>query len=173
MLYTSCAQPLLTNLVLPVPAMIRSTILLLAYLLLGSIYAHAQCDDVAQDCSYDLLPFNSDGQFYRAQLFPGEQAKMRITFYEGIVYRIVPCSEDPKSNPLVFTLYDKRGNKLFSNAGTLDQRAWDFAFGATADYLIEVSLGKPSNSGCVAIQIGYKEMDDEEDDYLEFGTKPK
>jgi hypothetical protein len=128
--------------------------LIIVSLVCFSGFASAQCDDIAQDCSYDLLPFNSDGQFYRAQLFPGEQAKMRITFYEGIVYRVVPCSEDPKGNPLVFTLYDKRGNKLFSNAGTLDQRAWDFAFGATADYLIEVSLGKPSNSGCVAVLIG-------------------
>lgn len=121
--------------------------------------AAAQCTDNAELCELDLLPpFTSDGQFYRAELFPGETATLRITFYRGSVYRMIPCSGNAKGKPVVFTLRDSQGNELYSNQSTKDQLEWDFTFGATSNYTLTFQFANPNHEGCLAIVIGYKEQ---------------
>ena len=130
--------------------------LVTACLLFAPKQTYAQCDEVADSCSAELFPFNSDGQYYRAQLFAGETAKVRITLYDGMVYRIMPCGRSKTGERLDFTLYDKKGNKLFS---TEDVKAkepyYDFSFGATTEYLIVAKF--KSGDGCAAILVGYQE----------------
>lgn len=129
----------------------------------------AQCDDIAENCAYDLLPpFTSDGQFYRAELFPGESATLRITFYENMVYRMIPCSDNVRTNPVIFTLYDPKGNQLYTNQSTKDQLEWDFTFGATSTYTLSFKFANPNAKGCLAIVIGYKDFSDDPESLLDF-----
>ncbi len=117
---------------------------------------YAQCDEVADSCSAELFPFNSDGQYYRAQLFAGETAKVRITLYDGMIYRIMPCGRSKTGERLDFTLYDKKGNKLFSTEDVKVKEAfYDFSFGATTEYLIVAKF--KSGDGCAAVLVGYQE----------------
>jgi hypothetical protein len=119
-----------------------------------------QCDLAADSCSSVLFPFNSDGQYYRAQLFPGETARLKLTFYEGIVYRLIPCGRSKTGDPLIITLYDTKGNKLFTNEAQSGEPFFDFAFGATSDYTVVARFKK--GSGCAALLVGFQ--DDEDDD---------
>lgn len=142
--------------------MLRLPILLFAVLLLASApVAAQQCDEAADSCSALLFPFSSDGQYYRAQLFPGETARLKITFYEGIVYRLVPCGVSRAGDPLIITLYDRQGNKLFTNEGRTGESAFDFAFGATSDYTVVARFKK--GAGCAAILVGFQDAEEEED----------
>lgn len=149
-------------------------LLLLALFALLPHASRAQCGDLAEQCGYDLLPpFNSDGQFYRVELYPGEVARLKLTFYAGVAYRLLPCCENPAKNPVVFTLYDRNGTELYSNQSTLDQRQWDFAFGATSQYTLTFRFAKPESKGCIAIVVGYREIsqDPDADDEL-IGFQP-
>jgi hypothetical protein len=134
---------------------------LLATLLAVATPALAQCDEKADSCSAELFPFNSDGNYFRAQLFPGESAKLRITMYEGMVYRVIPCSGSKTGERLVFDLYDKKGNLLYSNlTAKPTETHWDFSFGATSEYTMVARYKK--GGGCASIIVGYQE-DDQDD----------
>ena len=136
--------------------------LLLALGLLAAPAARAQqCDEAADSCSAQLFPFSSDGQYYRAQLFPGETARLRITFYAGIIYRLVPCGVSRTGDPLLITLYDRQGNKLFTNEGRMGEGAFDFSFGATSDYTVVARFKK--GAGCAAILVGFQDAEEEEE----------
>lgn len=133
-------------------------ILFLFAFILSAPALFAQCDEMADSCSTELFPFNSDGQYYRAQLFPGETAKVRVTLYEGMVYRVIPCGKSKTGEKLVFALYDKKGNLLFSNENSkVLENYYDFSFGATSEYLIVAKY--KSGSGCAAVLVGYQEED--------------
>lgn len=126
--------------------------------LLAPVAGRAQCDLTAEDCILALFPFKDDGQFYRAELFPGESARVRITFYSGMVYRLAPCAQG-RNNRLIMTVRDLRGNVLFTNEGKSAQDYWDFAFAATATYNISVRFENRNAKGCAALLVGYLEAD--------------
>ena len=131
----------------------------------------AQCDEVADSCSIELFPFTFNGQYYRAQLLNGEEAKMEVTFYDGIYYRIIPCGASSEGSPLIFSIYDSKNNLLFSNQHSSDQTQsyWDFSFGATSSYKIVAKYAK--GIGCAAILVGYQEEEDTNDlDLLNYGN---
>ncbi len=134
----------------------------LTLLALSPSAAHAQqCDEAADSCSSQLFPFTSNGQYYRAALFPNETARLRITFYAGIIYRLVPCGVSRTGDPLIITLFDKKGNQLFTNEGKTNDTAFDFSFGATSDYTVVARFKK--GAGCAAILVGYQDAEEEEE----------
>jgi hypothetical protein len=126
---------------------------------IGASQAYSQCDEKSDSCSAELFPFNSDGNYFRAQLFPGESAKLRITMYAGMVYRIIPCSGSKTGEKLIFDLFDKKGNLLFSSADAKGNTThFDFSFGATSEYLVVARYKK--GGGCASIIVGYQEEDE-------------
>jgi hypothetical protein len=146
---------------------LRSRGLTILLLLLCLAPVQAQCPEVNDDCAGLMFPYAADGNYYRAQLFAGESAKLKLTFQQGLVYRIVPCAAD-NSDPLVFSIFDGKNQLVYTNEpDTPDNRAaikdgyWDFSFGATSNYTIVAKFRK--GKGCVAMLMGYQDPENDEE----------
>ncbi len=119
----------------------------------------SQCDTIAKICNKHVkLPFVSDGQSYRSLLLNDQAAEFQTTFYGGATYRIAGCSGLSDGN-LVFTLFDKDRNVLFTNTAEKNAPYWDFKVNSTLDCIIEAKLNPASgnSSGCAVILIGFKQ----------------
>lgn len=129
-----------------------------ALFLFCSLGAFAQCDTIANSCNKHLNNgFISDGQEYRALLLDQEVAEFSTTFYGGSTYRIAACSGMSDGN-LVFNLYDRERNLLFSNSEYKNSPYWDFKIESTIDCIIEAKLGSSNTgSGCAVLLIGFKQ----------------
>ncbi|MBI4648370.1 MAG: hypothetical protein HY738_17745 [Bacteroidia bacterium] len=130
--------------------------------LTGIIYskmAEAQADTIMRVCEqYLRSPYISDGQQYKALLTGDEIAEFHATFYGGSTYRIVACSGMSEGN-LIFSLYDKERNSLFSNKEFENSPYWDFKFSSTIDCIIEAELdSKNLTSGFAILLIGFKQQ---------------
>ncbi len=117
--------------------------------------SQAQCGNFTEKCETNLGEFNTDGGYYRSMLFEGEQAKLYMTFYEGMTYRIILCGESDKGDDLNFLVLDSRGVGVFNSAEMEPRPYYDFSFNATGDYEIEARF--LSGDGCAAIIVGYLE----------------
>ena len=127
-------------------------------LLVGNIkQSNAQADTIMNFCSQFIkYPYISDGQEYLALITEGETAEFRATFYGGATYRIVACSGLTKNN-LIFRLYDKDRNELFSSSDHQNTQFWNFQFNSTIDCIIEAELDPNSaSSGFALLLIGFK-----------------
>jgi len=119
--------------------------------------ANAQLDSLIEYCnSYLQYPYISDGQQYRSILTQEEVAEFRMTFFGGATYRIVAASE-PTDASVVFRLYDKNRNELFSNANYNYSTYWDFKFTSTVECFIEAELPQGKPSGFVIMFLGFKQ----------------
>lgn len=121
--------------------------------------SYAQCDTIASTCLKHLgRSFVSDGQNYKALLLDEEVAEFHATFYGGSTYRIAACSGMTDGN-LIFMVFDKERNVLFSNADQKNSPYWDFKFKSTMDCIIEAKLDptKAASSGCAVLLIGFKQ----------------
>lgn len=122
------------------------------------IQAKAQADEILQLCTQHLVPpFVSDGQQYKALLNGDEIAEFHASFYGGSTYRIIGCSGLSDGN-LLFSLYDKERNLLFSNKNYENSPYWDFKFKSTIECIIEAELDtKNQSSGFAILMIGFKQ----------------
>ena len=121
---------------------------------------NAQCGQVVSQCKTFIKGFSFDGNFYRAQLFPGEYARIKMILYSGMVYRIVGCSS--AENGTDFELYDPAGVKLIK-AKNAKQKYWDVVVGATGKY--SVIARQTGGEGCVALMVSYMSIEDYEKKY--------
>jgi len=120
--------------------------------------ANAQCDTIATICGKNMTDgFISDGQAYRALLLNEEIAEFHTTFYGGSTYRIAACSGLSDGN-LIFSVYDKNRNLLFTNEDYQNSPYWDFKITSTIDCIIEAKLNPDQlASGCAVLLIGFKQ----------------
>jgi len=133
-------------------------ITLLSFLLFIQVLAFSQADKTLSLCDKHLLPpFVSDGQEYRALLNGDEIAEFNVTLYGGSAYRIIACSGKVEGN-LVFSIYDKERNLLFTNKDYRNSPYWDFKIKNTVNLIIEAELNQAEGtSGFAFIQIGFKQ----------------
>jgi len=133
------------------------TILTLIFLFL-SAKPFAQSEATLRLCENSIVyPYISDGQEYRAILNEEEIAEFRVTFYGNTTYRIAACSGKIEGN-LIFSVYDKERNELFSNRDYDNSPYWDLEFTNTMDCIIEAQLDSEiSNSGFAMLLIGFKQ----------------
>ena len=120
---------------------------------------HAQCDTIANMCNKHISnQFISDGQQYRALLLNADEiAEFNTTFYGGSTYRIAACSGMSDGN-LVFSVFDKERNLLFTNSDYSNAPYWDFKIASTIDCIIEARLNNHNQgSGCAVLLIGFKQ----------------
>lgn len=119
----------------------------------------AQDAKIVQNCQQKLpFPYISDGQIYRALINKSEIAEFHVTFYAKFTYRVVACSGIADGN-LIFTIYDKHRNELFSNRIYKNTAYWDFQFTSTVDCIIEAQIDNNAtiDSGFAYFLIGYKQ----------------
>lgn len=118
----------------------------------------AQCDTIASLCDKHIKAnFISDGQDYRSLLLDDEIAEFNMTLYGGSIYRFAACSGLSDGN-LIFTVYDKERNQLFTNKEYSNSAYWDFKITNTIDCIIEAQLDPNSlASGCAVLLVGFKQ----------------
>ena len=120
--------------------------------------SYAQCDTIASLCDKHISSeFISDGQNYRSLLLDDEIAEFNMTLYGGNTYRFAGCSGLADGN-LIFSVYDKERNLLFTNSEYATAPYWDFKITNTLDCIIEANLN-PDNlaSGCAVLLVGFKQ----------------
>ncbi len=128
----------------------------LTFLLFGKL-SFAQLDSVRKFCKqYIKYPYISDGQQYFALLTEGQTAEFHITFYGGATYRIAGCSA-PEEKSLIFRVYDKYHNEIFSNDKFNYATYWDIKFTSTVNCIIEAELPPSKQSGFAILMIGFKQ----------------
>jgi len=131
-------------------------IFIFVFLILFVTKAFSQLDSIISYCNqYIQYPYISDGQQYRAILTSGQTAEFNVTFYGNATYRIVVASE-PKDGSVIFRLYDKNKNELFSNLNFNNSTYWDFKFESTVNCSIEAELPESKTSGFVLMYIAFK-----------------
>jgi len=119
---------------------------------------YGQEDITLSICSkYIKPPYVSDGQVYKALITGDEIAEFHVTFYGGTTYRIVIASGNREGN-VVFSLYDKERNLIFTNRDHKYTPYWDFKFTSTVDCIIEAELLPTARigSGILTMLIGFQ-----------------
>ncbi|MEX1132349.1 MAG: hypothetical protein WEC15_03920 [Flavobacteriales bacterium] len=121
--------------------------------------AHSQsiCGPIADRCEQHITSnYIPDGQFYRALLQGDDMAEFGLTLFGGTTYRVAACSGEGDGN-LVFNVYDRDRNLLFTNSAHGNAPYWDLAIANTLDVTIEASLdASKAGSGCAVMLIGFK-----------------
>ena len=137
---------------------IIASLLVLLSLSLFTKKTNAQCDTVANSCYKNITAkYISDGQQYRALLLNKEVAEFSATLFGGTQYRMAACS-GMKDGQLVFSIYDKQRNLLFTNKEHKNSPYWYFKVKNTLDCIIEAKLlDENAASGCAVLLIGFKE----------------
>lgn len=140
------------------------TALILSIFMLGNSYGQITCDSItavtsgylntAKDQAMNRI-FISDGQVYRTFLNDDEASEFESTFYGGSTYRIA-TSAGIEDNFIIFEVYDRERNLLFSNEDYEYAPYWDFAVENSLDCTIEVKLDVDKKvSGCASVMIGF------------------
>lgn len=143
---------------------IKYTAIIITLFLFNNIYSQITCDSItkitgsylntAQDKKMNRI-FISDGQVYRAFLNDDEAAEFEVTFYGGSTYRIA-TSAGIDDDYIVFEVYDKERNLLFSNEDYSYAPYWDFEVENSIDCTLEVKLDVDKKvSGCASVMIGF------------------
>ncbi len=135
-----------------------------AFLLLAlPAVAHAQCRSFAKNkCMPAMAPYKFNETFNAAQLAPGEDAQVDLTFYSGQEYRLLVCSH-PILGQVNWQLSDASGKALFESTANDPKDHFDFKVATTQKLTVHIdvpSADKGGNNmltvGCVSILLGYK-----------------
>jgi hypothetical protein len=139
---------------------------LIAVLFLASLpsIASAQCRSFAKKkCMPAMSPYKFNETFNAAQLAPGEEATVALTFYSGQEYRLLICAH-PILGQVNWKLLDASGNSLFESNADNPQDSFDFKVATTQKLTVQIDVpagAKGGNGmlrvGCVNILVGYME----------------
>ena len=123
----------------------------------NTLLAQDICGEIADRCEQHVTAsYIPDGQFYRALLNEDEKAEFELTLYGGTTYRVAACT-GATDGALIFSVYDKERNLLFTNEDHDNDPYWDLAVTNTLDVTIEGHLDNSKvGSGCAVLLIGFK-----------------
>ncbi|MCT4587355.1 MAG: hypothetical protein N4A71_06000 [Carboxylicivirga sp.] len=121
---------------------------------------NSQEDVLFSNCISQLKsPFVASGQPFRAFLTGTEVAEFHTTFFSGSMYRVVACSHE--NNNILFSIYDKERNLLFSNEDYEAAGSWDFKIEGSVECIVEARLNpEKSTSGIAMLMIGFRSLDE-------------
>jgi hypothetical protein len=124
---------------------------------------NSQCKSyIKRSCVPKLAPYIHSGQLNKTVLFPGDNAEIMLTFYSGMDYRLLVCSELILGK-VTYKVMDMDRNLIFDSAKDKDKTSFDFKVASTQQLLIEISVPKLlvqpeiEPQGCVAVVVGYKD----------------
>lgn len=136
-------------------------------ILLVSLFANMsfaqECDSLSSIC-YEYLKidqknnkaFISDGQVYQAFVDVEQTAEFKVTLFGGSFYRIATTA-GKRDNYVIFNVYDKDRNLLFTNENYGNKPYWDFKVENTMDCSIEARIDIDKKvSGCVVVLLGFQ-----------------
>ncbi|MBL7956422.1 MAG: hypothetical protein JNM49_00560 [Flavobacteriales bacterium] len=136
--------------------------LLAAGLLLTATAAQAQCKSFAKNkCVPGLAPYKFNETFNGAQLSPGDEAEVALTFYSGQEYRVMVCVHQILGE-VNWKLVDQNNRIVFESMADEPKPHFDFKAASTTQMRLVVWIpSRPkadmTHLGCVAILVGFKE----------------
>lgn len=142
------------------PFLVKSVLLVCAVLVAAA--TQAQCRSFAKNkCVPELAPYKFNETFNAAQLAPGEEAEVNLTFYSGQEYRVMVCTH-PILGEVNWKLVDENNKIIFESLADDPKHHFDLKAAGTVPMKVVVWVpNKGSNSmvhvGCVAIMVGFKE----------------
>ena len=124
----------------------------------------AQCRSFAKNkCMPAMAPYKFNETFNAAQLAPGEQADVDLTFYSGQEYRLLICAH-PILGAVNWKLADASGNSIFESNASNPKDSFDFKVATTQKLTVHIDVPEADKGGnnmlkvgCVAILVGYQE----------------
>ena len=124
---------------------------------------NSQCKSyIKRNCVPKLSPYAHSGQLNKTVLFPGDKAEIMLTFYSGMDYRIVVCSEVILGK-VTYKVMDMDRNLIFDSAKDKTKTSFDFKVASTQQLMVEITVPQPVvepeilPQGCVAVVVGYKD----------------
>lgn len=124
---------------------------------------NSQCKTyIKKSCIPALSPYTHSGQLNKTVLFPGDKAEIMLTFYSGMDYRIVVCSEVILGK-VTYKVMDTDRNVVFDSAKDKSKTSFDFKVASTQQLMVEITVPQPVvepeilPQGCVAVVVGYKD----------------
>ncbi len=141
----------------------RQLLTLLAIVFISGHTFSQECDSLANICYKHLSAdaksgkvFISDGQVYKAFVDAEQSAEFKVTLYGGSLYRIA-ATAGSKGDYVIFSVYDKDHNLLFTNEDFGNKPYWDFKVDNTLDCYIEARLDLDKKvSGCIVVLLGFQ-----------------
>lgn len=140
--------------------------LILAALAVGGLLlsgtADAQCRSFAKNrCVPALAPYKFNESFNSAQLSPGEEAEVNLTFYSGQDYRVLVCAH-PILGEVNWKLVDVNNKIVFESLADEPKPHFDVKVANTMQmklvvWVPEQPAGQMVHVGCVAIMVGFME----------------
>lgn len=135
--------------------------MLAAGLMLAATAAQAQCKSFAKNkCAPGLAPYKFNETFNGAQLSPGDEAEVALTFFSGQQYRIMVCAHQILGE-VSWKLVDQNNRIVFESLADEPKPHFDFKAGATTQMRVVVWVPERktemTHMGCVAIMVGFKE----------------
>lgn len=132
---------------------------LLILILITPARLNSQEDTLFNTCLEQLKsPFIASGQPFKAFLTGTEVAEFHTTFFKGGLYRIVTSSHE--NNNVIFSIYDKERNLLFSNSNYDAASYWDFKIEGSIECIVEAKLNEEvSTSGIALMMIGFRSVE--------------
>jgi hypothetical protein len=136
--------------------------LLAGALFLVAAGASAQCRSFAKNkCVPELAPYKFNESFNAAQLAPGEEAEVNLTFFSGHEYRVMVCSH-PILGEVNWKLVDANNKIIFESLADEPKHHFDLKAASTMQMRVVVWVPTKGKSdmvhvGCVAIMVGFKE----------------
>lgn len=117
---------------------------------------NSQEETIANSCKdYFKAPFIASGHPFKALLTGNEIAEFHTSFFAGTTYRVVACPAG--ENNIIFSVYDKDRNLIFSNKNHDLSPFWDFNVMGSLDCIVEAQLDPTkSTSGMAMIMVGFK-----------------
>lgn len=132
-----------------------------AFILAGTA-ASAQCRAFAKNkCVPELAPYKFNESFNAAQLAPGEEAEVNLTFYSGQEYRVMVCSH-PILGEVNWKLVDANNKVIFESLADEPKHHFELKAASTTQMRVVVWVPTKGKSdmvhvGCVAILVGFKD----------------
>jgi hypothetical protein len=130
-------------------------------LMMVALGAEAQCRSFAKNkCVPALSPYKFNETFNAAQLSPGDEAEVNLTFYSGQEYRVLVCSH-PILGPVNWKLVDGNNKVVFESLATDPKDFFDLKAASTTQMRVVVWVPEKETTmmhvGCVGILVGFKE----------------
>lgn len=126
--------------------------------------ANAQCRSFAKNkCMPAMAPYKFNETFNAAQLAPGEEATVDLTFYSGQEYRLIVCAH-PILGAINWQLMDANGKSIYESTPETPSDHFDFKVATTQKLTVHIDVPKADSGGnnlltvgCVGILVGHKE----------------
>ncbi len=135
---------------------------ILPILLLAPLLSNAQCRSFTKKKCLPMLDgYVQSDNFNSAQLIPGDEAELLLTFYSGKEYRLLICGH-PVLGQLEFEVLDTDEELIYSNTDGEDKSIFDFKVATTQQLIVRVRVpeNKLANSlvheACCTIMTAFK-----------------